>query len=195
MLYRILRIIIIPVFYLLFWPKVTGRKNARFKGKAILISNHKSMWDPLFIGCVFPRPIVWMGKQELFKNKLVSGFFKSVSTFPVRRGEGDLAAIRHSFKVLREGRLFGMFPEGTRVKSDTIRPFEPGASMIALKTDTKIVPVYIRGKYRFFHRMKIAVGEHIHLKDYIIGHENPEKVREITALLQNKVLDLEKSMI
>ena len=126
MIYHILRIIGMPVIYLLFLPKVVGRKNVRIKGKAVIISNHLSMWDPLFIAIMFRRQIYWMGKIELFKNKFLKVFFTLVKTFPVRRGEGDLPAIRHAFNVLRNNKLLGIFPEGTRAKGGELRKFEPG---------------------------------------------------------------------
>jgi 1-acyl-sn-glycerol-3-phosphate acyltransferase len=111
---------------LLFLPKIIGKKNTRIKGKGIIICNHLSMWDPLFIAVVFRRQIFWMGKVELFKNKLARAFFFAVKAFPVRRGEGDLPAIRHAFRILRSGKLFGIFPEGKRMKSGELGSFEPG---------------------------------------------------------------------
>ena len=128
MIYQILRLIGFPVIYLLFFPKIIGKKNRRIKGKAIIISNHVSMWDPLLISVVFRRHIYWMGKVELFKTRIARFFFHLVKAFPVHRGEGDLAAIRHAFRVLRDGKLFGIFPEGTRMKTGQLRRFEPGTS-------------------------------------------------------------------
>ena len=122
-----------PVIYLIFFPKIIGKKNSRINGKAIVICNHMSMWDPLFIAVVFRRQIYWMGKIELFKTRLTRTFFRMVRAFPVRRGEGDLAAIRHAFRILRDGKLFGIFPEGRRVKKGETVKFEPGTAMIALK--------------------------------------------------------------
>jgi|AGTN01.2.fsa_nt_gi 1-acyl-sn-glycerol-3-phosphate acyltransferase len=150
MLYQIIRLIGKPIIYLLFFPKIIGKKNTRFKGKAIIISNHVSMWDPLMISVVFHRQIFWMGKIELFKNWFARAFFHIVKAFPVRRGEGDLAAIRHAFRILRDGKLFGIFPEGTRIKTGKLRQFEPGTSMIALKSGSPIVPMYLKGSYKFF---------------------------------------------
>ncbi len=190
MLYQILRLIGKPIIYLLFLPKIIGKKNSRHKGRAVIISNHISMWDPLFIAVVFRRQIFWMGKIELFKNKLARAFFYAVKAFPVRRGEGDLAAIRHAFKILRAGKLFGIFPEGTRVKSSEISRFEPGTAMIALKNDAPVIPVYIKGQYKLFRRMKLIVGEPINLKDYVGTKTDQSSVEAATRFLENKLKDL-----
>lgn len=179
-----------PVFYLLFFPKIIGKKNTKIKGKAIIISNHISMWDPVFISVVFSRQVFWMGKIELFKNVFARFFFHVVKAFPVRRGEGDLSAIRHAFKLLRDGKLFGIFPEGTRNKSGEIAKFEPGTSMIALKNDAPIIPLYIKGKYKFFRRMKLIVGEPVRLADYVGSKTDPATVEAASRFLENKIKDL-----
>ena len=192
MLYKILRLLGKPVIYFLFIPKIIGKKNTRIKGKAIIISNHISMWDPLFIAVVFRRQIFWMGKIELFKNKLARAFFFAVKAFPVRRGKGDLSAIRHAFRVLREGKLFGIFPEGRRVKDGHghTAKFEPGTSMIALKNDAPVIPIYIKGSYRPFRRMKMIIGEPVKLADYVGKKTDVSTVAAATKFLEDKLNDL-----
>jgi 1-acyl-sn-glycerol-3-phosphate acyltransferase len=189
-MYRILRLIGIPIFYLLFFPKIIGKKNVKIKGKAIIVSNHISMWDPLFITIVFKRQIFYMGKVELFKNIFARLFFKAVKAFPVRRGEGDLPAIRHAFRLLRDGKLFGIFPEGKRIKSGELAKFEPGTSMIALKTGAPIIPLYIKGSYKFFRRMKLIVGEPVLISDYVGSKTDPATVEAATKFLEDKLKDL-----
>jgi 1-acyl-sn-glycerol-3-phosphate acyltransferase len=190
MLYQFLRLLGKPVIYLLFLPKIIGKKNMRHKGRAVIIANHSSMWDPLFIAVVFHRQVYWMGKIELFKNKIARLFFYAVKAFPVRRGEGDLAAIRHAFKILRSENLFGIFPEGTRVKSGEIGRFEPGTAMIALKNDAPVIPVYIKGRYKPFRRMKMIVGEPVLLSDYVGNKTDQATVEAATRFMESKLKDL-----
>lgn len=189
-MYQFLQLIGAPIIYLLFLPKVIGRKNTKIKGKAVIISNHLSMWDPLFISIMFRRQIYWMGKIELFKNKFLKIFFSLVKSFPVRRGEGDLPAIRHAFNVLRNGHLLGIFPEGTRVKGGEIRNFEPGTSMIALKNRAPVIPIYIKGEYKLFRRMTMIIGEPVLLSDYVGESTNTHTVTIATEFLENKMKDI-----
>lgn len=193
-MYKFLWFIGVPLIYLLFLPKVTGKKNTRIKGKAIVISNHTSMWDPLLISVMFSRQIYYMGKIELFKNVFARLFFRLVKTFPVRRGEGDLPAIRHAFRLLREGKLFGIFPEGRRVKTGEIERFEPGTALIALKTGAPVIPIYIGGKYKFFRRMKMAIGEPFLLSDYVGSKTDAASVEAATRLLEEKIKALRDSV-
>ena len=190
MLYQILRLIGKPVIYLLFWPKIIGKKNTRHKGRAVVIANHFSFWDPLLIAVIFKRQVYWMGKIELFKSRIARMFFNAVKAFPVRRGEGDLAAIRHAFRILKAEKLFGIFPEGTRIKTGEIGRFEPGTAMIALKNNAPVIPVYIKGKYKLFRRMKVIIGEPIMLSDYVGSKTGQATVEAATRFLENKLKDM-----
>ncbi len=193
MLYQIFRCIGKPIIYLLFFPKIIGKKNSRIKGRAVIISNHLSYWDPLLIAVIFKRQIFWMGKAELFKSIIARAFFKMVKAFPVKRGEGDLAAIRHAFRILREEKLFGIFPEGTRIKGGEISKFEPGTSMIALKNDAPVIPVYLKGKFKLFRRMKVIIGEPIRLVDYVGPKTDTASVEAATHFLESKLKDLKNT--
>ncbi len=192
LLYYFLRFIGTIIINLLFFPKIVGKKNTKIKGKCIVISNHTSMWDPLIIVIAFRRHIYWMGKIELFKSRFSRIFFRLVRAFPVRRGEGDLTAIRHAFSILRKDKIIGMFPEGKRAKTGKTEKFEPGTSMIALKNNAPIIPIYIKGNYKFFRRIKLVIGEPILLSDYVGKKYNPEAVTKATKLLEDKIQDLEK---
>ncbi len=194
MLYQILRYIGKLIVYLLFFPRIIGKKNRKIKGRAIVISNHISNWDPLLIAVIIKRQIFWMGKAELFKNKFAKLFLDAVKAFPVKRGEGDLAAIRHAFRVLRDGKLFGIFPEGTRSKSKELSRFEPGTAMIALKNDAPVLPVYIKGDYKLFRRMKVIIGDPVHLADYVGTKTDTATVEAATRFLENKLNDLRNTM-
>jgi len=195
MAYYLVKYILSPFLYLFYLPKIIGRKNIKIKGKAIIISNHLSMLDPLMISALFRRQILWMGKAELFEKKITGAFFKAVKTFPVKRGEGDLAAIRHAFRVLRDDKILGIFPEGTRIKSGQLRPFEPGTSMIALKTNAPVIPIYIKSSYKMFRRMTMIIGEPIYLSEHIESKTNPQTIEKATQLLQDKMKELKESIL
>jgi len=190
MFYQIIRLLGKPVLYLLFLPKIVGKKNIHHKGRGIVIANHTSVWDPLIITVVFRRQVYWMGKIELFKNKIARLFFYAMKAFPVRRGEGDLAAVRHAFRLLRSEKLFGIFPEGTRIKTGEIGRFEPGTAMIALKNKAPVIPIYIKGEFKPFHRIKLIIGEPITLSDYVGSKTDQTAVEAATRFLENKMKDM-----
>ncbi len=69
----------------------------------------------------------------------------------MRRGEADLGAVKTALRLLKNGEVLGMFPEGTRNKSGTFMGAEPGLSMIATKASkVPVIPVAILSTYRLF---------------------------------------------
>jgi 1-acyl-sn-glycerol-3-phosphate acyltransferase len=174
--------------FLFFKPRIIGRKNLITKGKVIVLCNHKSVIDPVLFSYLFGRPIHWMAKTELFKNKLFAGFITRMHAFPVNRGAGDLASIRHAMRLLHDGKVLGIFPEGTRIKEDEIGHFEPGVTMMALKTEAYILPIYTDGNYGIFKRVKAVVGELINLNEYTGGKHNYTAVTEATQYLQTRMV-------
>ena len=82
------------------------------KGGFILASNHISHFDPPIITPLFPRRIDWIGMSDLFRGRILRGFFTGLNVIPIARNEPDRAALRIAVKRLREGRVVGIFPEG-----------------------------------------------------------------------------------
>lgn len=194
MFYRILRFIVgKPIFYLLFWPKIIGKEQLNIKGGAVIISNHISNWDPVFIAAAFKRVVFWMGKSELFKNRAARVILKALKSFPVKRGEGDLAAVRNAFRVLRGGNLLGIFPEGTRIKTGELAHFEQGVSLIAMKANAPVLPMYICGSYKPFRRMKLIIGEPLHLKNHTGNKTGAASVEAATRYLEQKIAELKNT--
>lgn len=138
------------IFYLLgrllFGLEVYGKENIPKKGGFILASNHVSLLDPPFVGCVCPRKLNYMAKDELFKNPLSSFWLKSVGAFPVKRNTGDFHVLRDSIHKLRDGKAMLLFPEGARQKpEDRNDKAEQGVGFLAMKANVPVIPAFIKG--------------------------------------------------
>jgi len=195
MLYYLTRFVGTIAIYFAYFPKFIGRKNTKIKGKGIVISNHTSFWDPLIISVVFRRQIYWMSKAELLKSKFAKAFFLGVKAFSVERGTSDFAAIKHTFKVLKKGKLLGIFPEGTRQKDGKMIKFESGTAFIALKNNAPVIPIYFRGDYKFFKRKKVIIGEPILLSDHVGSKTDSTTVRKATDFLEKILKDMKDSKV
>lgn len=124
----------------------TGVENVPENGPVLFCPNHISDSDPAALYCCLPRhDVYYMGKQELFKIPFMSQVFRYYGGFPVKRDSADRTALRKADGILRTGRCLVVFPEGGIVRPGRPRPFQPGAALIALKTNTTIVPVAITG--------------------------------------------------
>lgn len=183
MLQVIIRIVIQPFFWLLYWPKPKNWKNMFQKGPVIYMSNHKKWFDPIMIILFSVRPLYILGKIELFKNKFFAWFFRSVNVVPVERGKADISAMKKSINVLKEGKILLIFPEGTRTKGENLNKLHAGVSFIAAKTKATIVPMYIHNDYSFFRPARMTIGEPINLKMIEAQKNTSLKKEQISDIL------------
>ena len=138
MLYMLLKILLGPLLLLILRPIVYGKQNLRVKGKAIFICNHRSMWDPVIIAICTPRMVHFMAKKEIFESKIGNIFFRSLGAFPVNRKNVDLMSLKNALKVLNDGKIFGLFPEGKREVSDSLDEFEKGTAFFAIRSGAPV---------------------------------------------------------
>jgi 1-acyl-sn-glycerol-3-phosphate acyltransferase len=117
-------------------------------GPAILVSNHTSPMDPVFIQSVCPRPIVWMMAKEYYDLPVMNWIYRKVEAIPVARSGRDLAATREAMRALKNGRILGLFPEGKIELTRDILPFQTGIALIAAKANAEIFPIFLDGTQR-----------------------------------------------
>ena len=157
---------IVRAYYFLVWGiRATGAENVAAPGGYILCANHVNARDPFVLATCVRRRLRFMAKAELFQNRVVGGFISAIGAFPIRRGESDLGAVRESLKILKEGHVLGIFPQGTRSRDNRHTHMEPGVAMIALRAGAKVVPAYIDGPYRLFRRTRVFFGAPVSLDD------------------------------
>lgn len=135
---------------------VEGMDRVPAEGAVILVGNHISWLDPIFLACWLTpqtgRAINWMGKAEAMRWPLVGSFLRVNGVFGVRRGAADLEAFRLAEAVLREGNVLGIYPEGTRARDAKIGTFRDGAALLALRSGAAVVPVAVSGTEQLWPR-------------------------------------------
>ncbi len=150
MLYWFLKTFVIGPWMRVLWrPWVEGLEHVPDKGPAILASNHLSFSDSFFLPLVVPRNITFLAKAEYFtgrgiKGRLTAWFFRGVGQEPVDRSGGGRAAeaaINTGVRILREGKLFGIYPEGTRSPNGTLYRGRTGVARVALESMAPVLPV------------------------------------------------------
>lgn len=182
---------IVCIFQKLFFRiEVDGKENIPLNGRLILCSNHHSNWDPVTLAVFFPRQVHWMAKKELFKNKFFAKVLLSLGAFPVDREKNDVAAIKKSLRLLKEERVLGIFPEGTRVKYYNEDYIKSGLALIAIKSKSPVLPVYSEGSYKLFSKIKIRIGKPIFIELEENAILDNEKYTEISKDIMRKVYEL-----
>jgi 1-acyl-sn-glycerol-3-phosphate acyltransferase len=188
-----------PFVALTFRLRARGRENLP-EGGYVLAANHSSNLDPWPLGLpLFPRrQLRFMAKSELF-NPLLGPLLRGVGSFPVRRGEGDLAAVQAAVELVRAGEIVVMFPEGTRRdkglrKKHRARP-HTGAARIALAAEAPLVPAAIKGTDRNARLgpWRVAYGEPVPLDD-LFGEDVKRASRTATDRLMTAIAALEETL-
>ena len=159
----VLKIVLFPIYRLIFWYTVEGLDNIPKDRGVIFCSNHISMLDPVLWVIIVRQRLCFMSKKEMFNNRILGWLLKKLDVFPVDREGKDLKAIKTAIKTVKENRVLGIYPEGTRSKDGTPQDAKPGVAYIARSTKSDVVPAAIKckGKLRPFKRVKMVVGNPI----------------------------------
>ncbi len=190
-------ILILFILSLILYPhRVYGKKNIPKKIPYLIYANHVSLIDPVFIvTAFFFRNTFYMGKEELFKNPVLSWYFKAIGGFPVKRGSADMVAIRECVSHIKAGDLMVIFPEGTRNQGDfsKLQQFHNGAALVLYNSKAPAVPVYIENKknMKIFSFTKVHIGEMVDFKEFTSQKLTSENLSACTDALK---AEMEKLM-
>ena len=116
------------------------------EGPLIVASTHRSYLDPVALGAFLPRIFNFMAKSELFEKRSVAAFITAFGAFPVNRESVRGSTFRTAIKLLRNNGAIIIFPEGGIVESIGEQGFKGGIGMLARRTGSPILPVYLAGK-------------------------------------------------
>ncbi len=197
--YRIAQILIPITAKILFRWKVFGRENIP-AGPVLIASNHLSNYDPPLIGSSIKRGAYYFAKIELFKNRFIGAFLKSVNAFPARRGEADLEAWRTARNILKRGDILIFFPEGTRSLDGEVQPPKPGMGRLAEATNAPVVPTAITGSHRlkdvFWGRAKLRVGfgKPMSIADFSDLSDKHERMDQFSLAVMEEIRNLKAEL-
>jgi len=151
-LYHFIHVATRPLFKSLFKFQVFNSENVPSTGGVMLMINHASYLDPIFIGAAVNRNLHYMARSTLFKPEIIGKFLRILNAFPVHLGSLDRAAIKHALQILDEGDLLLIFPEGTRSVDGTLGKAQDGIGFMAYRTKADVVPVFLDGTYKAWPR-------------------------------------------
>ncbi len=166
MFYKFVRKIAWLLTKTLFFLRAEGMENVPEEGGAVICANHRSCWDAVFIAASIRRPLAYIAKEELFKNKLFAAVLRKLHCYPVKRGGGDLAIAKTALTLLKKGEALVIFPEGERIRKGKTPVLKPGAFRLALMAGVPIIPMGIGGNFRWFKKMYIRAAEAVDVTPY-----------------------------
>lgn len=174
-----------------------GRENVPQNGGFIAASNHVSNWDPPVVGISLHGKYSIMAKEELFRNKLLGWIIKKLGAFPVERGKAANEPIERAISDIKSGRIFMIFPEGTRSKDGKIGRAKSGVTLIASQANTPVLPICVKyGKKERFKRKRVwvAFGEVIPPEKIKIEGTDRKALRHASELIMGSISDMLNNM-
>ena len=141
-----------PLLTLLGRPKIEGREYVPDSGAVILASNHLAVADSFYLPLVVKRRITFLAKSEYFTGTGIKGWFQrwfytAAGQVPIDRTDADAAqdALESAARILNDGKLLGMYPEGTRSPDGRLYKGKTGLARVALNTGVRVIPVAMIG--------------------------------------------------
>ncbi|HZU79623.1 MAG TPA: lysophospholipid acyltransferase family protein [Acidimicrobiales bacterium] len=147
MVYRVLKMLLTPVFHLLWRVKVEGAEHIPAEGPVVLAPNHVTFLDSFFLPLVVSRRVTFVAKAEYFDSWKTAWFFRAVGQIPMRREGGSASerALAAAREVLEGGGVLGIYPEGTRSPDGRLYRGHTGVARLALGCKVPVVPVGLVG--------------------------------------------------
>ncbi len=173
--------------------QVKGLDNFPKEGPVIILSNHISNLDAPAIACSMNREFFSMAKDELFRIVLMDKLISSLGAFPVKRGQGDMNAMKTAIRILKEGNALLIFPEGTRGKGDELLPLQSGFTLLVEKSNAVVLPVIISGTNKMgkddFKGISCNIGKPLSYSDISCGTRS-ERRNTFVEKVQKAMQDL-----
>lgn len=189
MFFTILRPLLTLWLWLFYPVRVHGKENLIQDGNTVVICNHLCKMDVFYVGYLFKGKTYYLAKKEWFDKKVLGWLIRKLGGIPIDRENADMASVKQSIRVLKDGKRLCIFPEGTRNKTGAtdIQPLHGGAAMFAFKTGAKIVPINIAKPAKFMHKNDIYVGEPFDFSEYKGLKLDGELNRKLTDIMYEKL--------
>ena len=136
----------------LFSLRTAGSQHVPRTGPVLILSNHQTFFDPVFVGLAVPRYVNWVARQTLYKNPWLDRLISSLRAIPIDHRGFSREGLQATLDALERGACVGMFPEGERTHTGMLEPFKPGISLLIKRTRAPIAPVGIAGGYAAWSR-------------------------------------------
>jgi long-chain acyl-CoA synthetase len=199
------RAICLAVFRGIYRLRVEDLENVPKTGPFILVANHCSYFDAFILAAVLPRPVAqqvfYLGFEWFFRNRILAWWARGVRVIPVDMDNYLVRALQASARVLRDGKILCLFPEGERSVDGQVRPFRKGAGILVRELRVPVLPAYITGSFEAwprgqslprFHPLRVRFGAMVPAQD-LLGEAAPhgaDDAETVVMRLRERVIAL-----
>jgi len=165
--------------------EIIGIDNIPETGAVVIVANHISMWDAVILYCAIKRRVCFMAKEELFRVPVIGYAISKIDAFPVKRDTIDRNALRIAARILEEGRILGIFPEGHRSMGGAMREFKNGAALFAHRSKSTVIPVLFENTDKAFpktfkSKIRMTIGPPIDMSAFYERKANQTLMESMT---------------
>ena len=176
--------------------KIIGKENIPDEGAYSLCGNHLHAFDYVFLVANTKRKIHFIAKAELFKHWFMRWIEKPFGLIRVDRSKTqDIESMKKSLKVLKDGEILGIFPEGTRNGLAKNVEVKTGVAYFTVKTGVKVIPVGINGNFKLFSKVTYNIGQPMDFSEYFGRKPNKEDLDSITDKIMSNIIELTNQKI
>lgn len=140
------------LFYLFCSLRHRGSSYMPRQGPVLLVANHQSYWDPIMVGLVAARPLAYIARKSLYRNKYLAYLMNQLGAHPIDQEGAATAGIKSAIQILKSGQALVIFPEGNRTEDGVIQDLKPGIALLLKKAPVTVVPVGIAGAFEGWPR-------------------------------------------
>ena len=180
---KVVKVVLKTAYRIAYRVKITG--NVPDNGAYIICCNHINYLDAAAIVLFNKRKVNFVAKEDLFTHGILDWLGHLFDAIPIKRNMQDIEAMKRCLKVLKNGELLGIFPEGTRKGMEKNMKAKNGAAFMAIKGKVKIIPVGIHGTFKPFSKVYMNYGEPIDLSGY-----TKEDLDKATDIIMTKIKEL-----
>ena len=192
-MYLFFRKLVSIFFHIKYKINIINEENIPdMKGGYIIACNHQSYADPPLMAAIIKGKFSFMAKEELFKNPVFAWLIRRCGAFPVSRGSGDDTPINTALEVIKKGRIFVIFPEGTRSKDGTIGRVKSGIALIASEANAPVLPVCVR--YKNKKEIDVNIGKLIPADEVHIDEEDRKSMRKVSNRIHEELVGLQEEI-
>ena len=193
-------IVVKAVFRWIFKLTSENTKALPSSGPAILLANHVTLLDPIWVGSLLRRHIYYAANEDIFRNPITGALARWTGAFPIRKAATDMSAVRKMIRHLRDGRVVALYPEGVRTWDGTNTPLRPGIARLIQKMKVPIVGCRQERGYLALPRWaRVYRGIPVHgvYKRIYQGNDIPDDldkiIDDISGFIENRDYDLNVS--
>ena len=194
--YKISKVVLGTIFKVMYRPTIINKEYIPKEGPIFVCGNHKHVFDQNLAILATKRTLHYMAKKEYFDGKY-AWFFRWVGCIPVNREIHDENAKQSAIKILENNGGIGIFPEGTRNKTEAfLLPFKFGAVSMAQKTNATIVPFGLTGEYKKGkdNNLMIRFGKPFKVENMSLEEANAKLEKMIGNLMKQNLKETKKNI-